>query len=260
MRPRPAGPPPRLAGVVRGASAAGTAAALAGRDRRVRAPLLRAAAQIGDPDFLAVLAGSLLWSAAAFALLLAAAVWGVHRWIAGYGGGWLAGAGAWLGGAAGGLAAAAAAMFLFLPVAVLIATLSLERVASAVERDCYPGLPPARGASLAVQAWDGAVLAVQVLALNVVALLLTLLLPGAGWALGWAVAAWAIGRGLFLAVAMRRMGRAAAQAAYLRRRWAVLVNGAALAAAGSVPGVNLLVPVLGVAAMVHVLNEGWAGK
>ncbi len=73
------------------------------------------------------------------------------------------------------------------------------------------------------------------------------------------VSGWAIGRGLFVAVAMRRMGRRQAQALYRRHRMAVLVPGACCAAAASVPGVNLLVPLVGTAAMVHVLNREFLG-
>ncbi len=222
-------------------------------------PLLRALRQLDDPVFAGVLLRSLLWSAGGFALLCWAAGWGVHHWLAPHGGAtWPGAAGAWLGSAAGALLAAAAALFLFQPVAVVIATCYLERVAGAVDRAWYPALPQPRGASLAAQAWDGLAIGAAVLALNLVALGLALLLPGIGLLLGWAVAAWAVGRGLFVAVAMRRMGRAAAQDAYRARRGAVLLLGAALAAAAAVPGLNLLVPVVGVAAMVHVLNEGRA--
>lgn len=218
-------------------------------------PLLRALRQIDDPVFAGVLLRSLLWSAAGFVLLCWGAAWGVHHWLAAHGGGWH-GTWSWLGGVAATVLAAVAALFLFQPVAVVIATFYLERVARAVDRTWYPALPEPRGATLAAQAWDGAATGAAVLALNVVALLLALLLPGIGLLLGWAVAAWAIGRGLFVAVAMRRMGREAARVAYERRRGAVLLQGAALAAAAAVPGLNLLVPVIGVAAMVHVLNEG----
>ena len=55
------------------------------------------------------------------------------------------------------------------------------------------------------------------------------------------------------------MGRAQAQAAYGRRRGSVLLLGLLLAVAGSVPGLNLLVPVVGVAAMVHLLHRGTPG-
>jgi len=94
-----------------------------------------------------------------------------------------------------------------------------------------------------------------VLALQLVALVLAVLLPGVGLVLGWLVAGWAIGRGLFMGVAMRRMGRPEALRRYASQRLPVLAQGVMLALAGSVPGLNLLVPVVGTAVMVHVLNR-----
>ncbi|MDT7953302.1 MAG: EI24 domain-containing protein, partial [Acetobacteraceae bacterium] len=98
----------------------------------------------------------------------------------------------------------------------------------------------------------GVVLALQVLALQVATLIAAVLLPGVGLLLGYAVTGWAIGRGLFVSVAMRRMTRPAALALYRRRRVAAVVPGIVLALASSLPPLNLLVPVLGIAAMVHV--------
>jgi uncharacterized protein involved in cysteine biosynthesis len=76
---------------------------------------------------------------------------------------------------------------------------------------------------------------------------------------GWAVAAYGIGKGLFVTVAMRRMPRVPAERAYHRGRWVVLVQGAVLALAATVPLLNLLIPVIGTAAMVHVLDWAIAG-
>jgi hypothetical protein len=94
--------------------------------------------------------------------------------------------------------------------------------------------------------------------IGLVSLLLALVLPGIGLLLGWAITAWALGRGLFVAVAMRRMGRQAAFQLYRRHRAAILLPGAALALAGTIPLVNLLVPILGTACMVHVLMRATA--
>lgn len=216
-------------------------------------PLARTLAQLDDPVFLGVVLRSLLLSALAFLALLAGSTWGVEQLVArAWGGpGWWG----WAAGALGGVGAALLALWLFVPVALVVATLFMDRIAAAVDRRFYPGLPAPSGAPLAVQAWDGLALGLRVLALQVVGLLLALLLPGVGLLLGWAIAGWAIGRGLFVGVAMRRMGRAEATALYERRRAPVLAQGLLLAAAGTVPLVNLLVPVLGTAAMVHVLNR-----
>ncbi len=104
------------------------------------------------------------------------------------------------------------------------------------------------------QVWDGVAVALKVLALSIMALVLALLIPGLGLLLGWIIAAYAIGRGMFVSVAMRRMPRAVAESLYRERRGVILVQGAILALAAYIPVINLLIPVVGAAAMVHILN------
>lgn len=219
-----------------------------------RAPIVSAVAQLDDPVFLGVVARSLALSAAVFLVLAMGSFWGLEQLVSGQGWGtqsWLR----WIAGALGAFGALLLSLWLFVPAALAIATLYMDRIAEAVDRRFYPGLPEPRGASLAVQFWDGLALGGRVLLLQLVGLLLALLLPGVGLLLGWAIAGWAIGRGLFVGVAMRRMSRGEAQALYARRRLPVLAQGLLLALAGTVPLLNLLVPVLGTAAMVHVLNR-----
>ena len=217
------------------------------------AALLRAVRQAGDPAFLRVLVLSALLSLGCFVGLTALSGWALHRLLAGHG--LLADAAAVLGGAG----AVLLALWLFLPVAAGIATLFLEPICAAVERRFYPGLPLAIGASLGAQVGDGVTLGLRLLGLTVASLVLALLLPGIGIVLGWLVNGWAIGRGLFVAVAMRRMSRGEALALYKERRWSVLPGGGVLAVAGSVPLLNLLVPVLGTAAMVHLVEGTRSG-
>lgn len=213
-------------------------------------PLLLAFAQLDDPVFLGVLARSVGWAAGCFALLLIGSFWGLHHWLAGAG--WWS----WLAGLLGGAAAALMAFWLFLPVAAAIGTLFVERIAAAVEHRFYPELPATPGASATSQVADALIVGGRVLVLSLAALLLAALLPGIGLLLGWGISGYAIGRGLFVAVAMRRMSRAQAAALHRRRRAAVLGLGLLLALASFLPPLNLLVPVLGTAAMVHLLHRG----
>ena len=221
---------------------------------RLLTPLVRAIAQLDDRVFLGVLLQSVLLAATCFALLHVGAFWLVHHVMALHG--WLA----WGVDILGTIGASLLALWLFIPVAVLIGTLFIERIARAVERRYYPSLPPAQGASLAVQLWDGVAVGGRVLALNVVALLLALAIPGIGLFGAWAIAAYAIGRGLFVAVAMRRMSRRDSEAVYRRNRGTILLLGGVLALAGYIPALNLLIPVLGTAAMVHVLDQALAER
>ncbi|MGA9015336.1 MAG: EI24 domain-containing protein [Acetobacteraceae bacterium] len=212
-------------------------------------PLARALGQLDDPVFLGVLLRSLLWAAVCFIALHAAAIWAVHHLLD------LQGSLGWAADIAGGVGASLLALWLFLPVAVIIGTLYIDRIARAVERRHYTELPPARGAPIASQLWDAISIAARILLLNVLALVAALVLPGVGLILAWLIGGYAIGRGLFAAVAMRRMPRPAAEALYRRARPAVLAQGCMLALAGYVPILNLLIPVVGTAAMVHVLDR-----
>ena len=211
-------------------------------------PFARAAGQLDDPAFLGVVIRGIAWSAVCFIALAAGAIWAVHGLFALHG--WLARGGDVL----GAIAASLLAFWLFLPVAAAIGSFYIDRIAGAVERRYYPWLPPARPASVLEQTRDGVAVGLKVLALNIAALLLAVFIPGAGLAAGWLVGAYAIGRGLFVAVAMRRMPRFAAEAVYRQNRGAVLAQGALLAAAAYIPLLNLLIPILGTAAMVHILD------
>jgi uncharacterized protein involved in cysteine biosynthesis len=212
-----------------------------------------------------VLLKTLLLSVLCFAALAAGGFWLLHHllapggvldWVSGTLGSVPAMVLGYTAGVAGSLLAVVSALWLFLPVAVVIASLFMEPVCRAVERRWYPGLPPAQGAGLWPQLWEGFVIGMQVLGLSLFSLIISLLVPGIGAVLGWVITAWAIGRGLFTTVAMRRLTRREALAAYRVRRTGVLVQGAVLTLAGTLPLINFLLPVLGPAVMVHTLLMG----
>ena len=212
-------------------------------------PLARALGQLDDRVFIWVLLQCLALSALVFFGLHVLTI-GIVHWMLALPGWW-----AWVADILGSVAAWALALWLFLPLAAMIGTLFIEPIARAVERRWYPGLAPAIGASIMSQIWLGLALGLRILLLNLLALLFVLLVPGVGLLLGWAVAAYGMGRGLFMAVAMRRMDRNGAEQVYRAARWTVLAQGAAIALAGTVPLLNLLIPVIGTAAMVHVLDR-----
>ena len=216
---------------------------------RLFLPIVRAAGQLGDFAFRDVLLRSLAWSVACFVGLHLGALWVVHRLLEFHG--WLA----WGLDILGSVGASLLAFWLFLPVAAAIGMLYFDRIALAVESRFYPWLDRPKGASLIEQIWDGVAVALKVLGLNVIALILAFLLPGVGLITGWMIAAYAIGRGLFVAVAMRRMPRDIAESLYRAQRGVVLIQGAILAFAAYIPVLNLLIPVVGTAAMVHVLDR-----
>ena len=216
-------------------------------------PLARALGQLDDRVFIWVLVQSLAYAALVFFGLHVLAIGVVHWMLELHG--WMA----WVADILGSVAAWALALWLFLPLAAVIGTLFIEPIARAVERRWYPGLPAAVGAPIMSQIWQGLALGLRILLLNLLALLIVIFVPGIGLFIGWAVAAYGMGRGLFMAVAMRRMDRLAAEHVYRASRWTILAQGAAMALAGTVPLLNLLIPVIGTAAMVHVLDRAIGG-
>jgi CysZ protein len=217
------------------------------------APLLLALRQLGDRAFLLPLLKGLGGAVLVFAGLVAAGAWGAEA-LAG-GSGWLARAAA----ALGGLLALGLAVWLFVPVMLAVAGLFLDPVADAVERRYYPRLPPARGASLAAQVRFNLWFGLKMAALSLATLPLAFAVPPVGTALRWLVSAFALGHGLFEGVAQRRLDVAEARALRRRLEARVLGTGGVLAAIALIPGLNLIVPVLGTAAMTHLLHRNEAG-
>ncbi len=213
-------------------------------------PALRALAQLPDPAFFGAVLRSVVWSIIGFAILALSVSTGLHLWLA-WAGNW-----SWAAGIAGFLLTSVASVWLFVPLSTAIASLFIDRIADAVERRFYPYLPPATPAPWSQQLADAAVLGLRVLVLQILAGLTTLIPPHiTGVVLSWIVASWAVGRGLFVPVAMRRMDRAHALLAYRAKRTEVMLLGGLITACGLVPVLNLLGPILGAAAMVHVFHR-----
>lgn len=213
------------------------------------APLALAFRQLGDRAFLGVLLKAAAGAGLVFIALVVLAGWAVGG-LAG-GSGWLAS----LAAALGGLLALGLAVWLFVPATLAITGLFLDDVAAAVERRFYPGLPPARGARLAAQTRFNLGFALKTGAVALLALPVALLVPPLGAVLLWLVSTVALGHGLFEGVAQRRMGVPEARVLRRAREVPVLGVGGVLAALSLVPGVNLFVPVLGAAAMTHLLHR-----
>lgn len=146
-------------------------------------------------------------------------------------------------------------IFLMMPVASAFVGLFLEDVADAVEDRHYPQLPPATPVGLFDGAIDALNLFGAVVAANVLALFLY---PFAGPfvpVVFWAVNGYLLGREYFTLVAMRRLGRPGAKALRARHSGTIWLAGTLMAAPLSIPIVNLVVPVLGVATFTHLFHR-----
>ncbi len=155
--------------------------------------------------------------------------------------------------AVGGMALLSA--MLMFPVAALFVNLFLDEVAEAVERRCYPGLEPARGAGLLAELRAGIGFAVVVVVVNLFALVVYLVAGPFGPVVFWAVNGYLFGREFFELVALRRLTRAEMRRLRRRHFAEIWLAGALIALLLSVPLAGLVAPMLGVATFVHTFHR-----
>lgn len=214
----------------------------------------RAIGQFRDPRFLRVLGWSLLITLAGLAVVF----WGVVVAL-----GWLMPETVtlpWIGpvGFVGTVLdwAAIALMFglsavLMVPVAAGVVGFFLDGVADAVEAAYYPDLPPVRGLGWMEQVGDALRFFLLVCAANLVGLVIYFTVAPLAPVIFWLVNGFLLGREYFQLVAARRLGRERAAALGKRHFWRIWAIGTAMAVPLSVPLLNLVVPILGVAVFTH---------
>jgi CysZ protein len=224
------------------------------------ADIARAVAQMGDRRFLWVVI-----KAVALTVLLLAGL----SWLAGWGASFLpTDLGEWPligqvtlpGSGLQGLAVGAvlvASIFLMIPVAAIIIGFFLEDVAEAVEARHYPALPPARPPGLIANLGNALRFGAIVVVANLLALVVYLFSGPLAPLVFYAVNGYLLGREYFELVAARHMplGDAAAlRKRHWLRAWAA---GTLMAIPLTVPIMNILVPVLGVAVVTHQFHRLW---
>ena len=145
-------------------------------------------------------------------------------------------------------------VFLMVPVASAFSGLFLDDVAQAVEDRFYPGLPAVPRASFGDTLIDTANFTGLLVMVNTLALILYIFAGPFIPVLFWAINGFMLGREYFTLVATRRLGRTAAKA--LRKRYSgrIWLAGTLMAAPLSIPLINLVIPVLGVATFTHIFH------
>lgn len=157
-----------------------------------------------------------------------------------------------------GAAAALLAWLLFPGVVSGLLGVFLDEVAAAVEARHYAHLGPPRAVPMAEQLGAAARLIGLTVGLNLLLLplyVVLLFLPPLNLALFYAVNGRLLAREYFDAVALRRCDAAQAAALRQRHRGRLWTAGAITAALLTVPLLNLVAPVIGAAAMVHVFHK-----
>ena len=147
------------------------------------------------------------------------------------------------------------AVFLMFPVAIMFVGLFLEEIADAVEQKHYPHLPPVPRTGLGPLIGEALRFLMIMIFANIVALIIyfasSLLAP----VIFWVVNGYLLGREYFQLVAMRRLGLRAADKLRKAHRWEIWFAGILMAIPLSIPVVNLLIPLLGVATFTHQFHR-----
>ncbi|NOR61113.1 MAG: hypothetical protein GQ535_01295 [Rhodobacteraceae bacterium] len=147
------------------------------------------------------------------------------------------------------------AVFLMFPVAAIFLGFFLEEIADAVEGKHYPSLPKVQALPFGQIMGEALRFLMVMILANLLALIIyfasTLLAP----VIFYIVNGFLLGREYFQLVAMRRLGERAATKLRKAHRWEIWFAGILMAVPLSIPIVNILVPLLGVATFTHVFHR-----
>lgn len=220
---------------------------------------MRALGQVSDPRFLGVLLRALGLTVALLAAFAVGAVWLVGFLPATLELPLIGEVGTPVGALRAMTLAAVVVLsaFLMFPVAAVFVSLFLDEIADAVEARHHPDLAEPRRRGLLEEIRAGLWFALVVLAVNAVALVLYL--PAGPFApvVFWALNGYLLGREYFELVAARRLGPEGVTKLRRRHRLAVWLAGTLMALPLSLPVVNLVVPLLGVATFTHMVHRLW---
>ncbi|HEY0299908.1 MAG TPA: EI24 domain-containing protein [Rhizomicrobium sp.] len=141
------------------------------------------------------------------------------------------------------------------PVAALVGSLFLERIAAKVDARFYPADPRAPGTPLLTGIGESLRLIVLALAINAALLPLDVGLPGVAPFATVLANGWLLGREFFALAALRHLPRSAGEA--LRRRHAgkIYAAGVAVALLTAIPILDLIAPFFGAALMAHLFKR-----
>ncbi|CAN5923395.1 EI24 domain-containing protein [soil metagenome] len=206
--------------------------------------------QLGDPRLRSIIWWSLLLSLA-LQVGIAVVAWWALKSMAHFEWKWVNELIVWLSGAG----VIVLALMLFPASFGIVISVFMEKIADIVEAEHYPHLGAAHGIPIWTGLWTGLVFLLAVIAINLVMLpfyILALFVAGLGAVLFYAVNGWLTARVYYELVALRRLSPAEVKA-WRRANGGVLwLTGIVIVFLGTIPILNLIVPVLGVAAMVHV--------
>ncbi|WP_170409698.1 EI24 domain-containing protein [Ruegeria atlantica] len=214
--------------------------------------------QIGDPKFRAVLLRGVGITIILLIIACAAAIWLINRLSGNEISLPFVGAVPWLNDVlnySGIFVVLILPVFLMVPVASAITSMFLEEVAQAVEDKHYPTLPKVPGIPLNESARDGLSFMGVLIVANLLALILYVIFTPLAPFIFWGMNGFLLGREYFTLAAMRRVGREGARKLRAKHATTIWLAGTLMAIPLSVPLVNLVIPILGVATFTHIYHK-----
>ena len=148
-----------------------------------------------------------------------------------------------------------ASVFLMVPVASAFTGLFLDQVVDAVEAEHYPDQPAVSPLPIGEAIVESAKFLGLLVAVNIVALVLYVIFPPFAPLIFWGVNGVLLGREYATLVAQRRLGAVGAREFRKRNRGQIWLAGTLMAIPLTIPFVNLLIPILGVASFTHLFHR-----
>lgn len=144
---------------------------------------------------------------------------------------------------------------LMFPVAAIFVGLFLDEIADAVEARHYPHLPAPRRQSWGEILTQALEFALVLIGANLVALIVYIFATVFAPFVFWTINGYLIGREYFEVVACRRLDEKPAKALRRKHFLSVWIAGIFVAVPLSVPILNIIAPLVGVAAFVHLFHR-----
>ena len=214
--------------------------------------------QIGDPKFRSVLLRGIGLTILLLIVACAVAIWFINMLSGNEISLPFIGAVPWLNDVlnySGILLALVLPVFLMMPVASAITSIFLEDVAQAVEDKHYSSLPPAHKIPFGEALLDGLSFMGVLIVANLLALILYAIFTPFAPFIFWGMNGFLLGREYFTLAAMRRLGRENARKLRAKHSPIIWLAGTLMAIPLSVPLVNLVIPIIGVATFTHIYHR-----
>lgn len=147
------------------------------------------------------------------------------------------------------------AWFTFPIVTATLSAVFSDQVIDAVMARHYPGRSLPYKVTVAEMLLDGVKLGLLALFVNLLTLPLLLFVPPAYPVIAYGLNGYLLGREYFEMPAFRRLPRAEAKALFQRHKGRFVFAGVVLAFLATIPILNLIAPIIGIAFMVHMFES-----